>query len=99
MKRALILVAVLAAGTAMADDLVARNGSDSVRLTSRPCSTPEVLALLPADIHDQFQEAVAHVGGQTFRGCWILGPDDRVHLRYEDGDMGILRYGLFKPGV
>jgi hypothetical protein len=98
MKR-LIIAAVLAAGTAMAQDLVARNGSDYVRLSSKPCSTPAVLALLPAELHDQFQEAVSQVEGKTFRGCWMMLPDGRVFLKYEDNDIGVLRYGLFKPGV
>jgi hypothetical protein len=97
MKRA-IIAALIAAGPVMADDLVARNGDDYVRLTSRPCSTPEVLALLPADMHEHFQDAVTHVGGQTFRGCWVLGPDGIVRLRYEDGDAGIVPAHLFKPG-
>jgi hypothetical protein len=99
MKRALVLAAVIAAGSAMAGELVARSGSDYVRITDKPCTTAEVLALLPADMHDKFQEATAQVDGKTFQGCWLMGQDERVYLRYSDGDMGILRYSLFKPGV
>jgi hypothetical protein len=99
MKRVIIIAALLAAGTAMAQDLVARNGSDYVRLSSKPCSTPAVLALLPAELHDQFQDAITYVGGQNFRGCWMRVPGGQVFLRYEDGDAGLVRYDQFKPSV
>ncbi|MBI3150101.1 MAG: hypothetical protein HYZ17_16475 [Betaproteobacteria bacterium] len=99
MKRALVFAAVLAAGLAMAEDRVAREGNDYVRIRTSPCSSAQVLALLPEEMHDQFQDAVSQVDGKTFRGCWMLLPDGRVFLKYEDNDIGVLRYGLFKPGV
>ena len=99
MKRVLMLAAVLAAGLAVADDRVARTGADFVRIRTLPCSSPEVLALLSAELHDRFQEAVTSVEGKTFRGCWTLLPDGRVFLRYEDGDAGMVPLREFKPGT
>ncbi len=97
--KALLIAAAIAAGSAMADDMVARTGSDYVRITSSPCSTPEVLALLPQSLKEQFHDAITQVAGQTFRGCWARLPDGSVFLRYEDGDAGLVPYRDFRPGV
>ena len=88
--RLLVLCAALAAATpVLAENLVARNGQDTVRLADAPCASEAVLSKLPAQQHAHFKAATAVVDGQTFNACWrAMG--GRAHLFYEDGDMGVI---------
>lgn len=88
--RLLVLCAALAAAApALADELVARNGEDMVRLADAPCASEAVLSRLPPQHHQHFKAATAVVEGRTFAACWrAMG--GRAHLFYEDGDMGII---------
>jgi hypothetical protein len=99
MKRFLVfIIAMLCWGGALADDLVARNGNDTVRLTQQACHT-EVLPLLamvyPAAA-ERFRAAYAQVDGADYRACWILRPDGKVLLQYEDTDAGLIPWADFK---
>lgn len=88
--RLLVLCAALAAAApALADELVARNGDDMVRLADAPCASEAVLSKLPPQQHASFKAATAVVGGQTFTACW-RAVGGRAHLFYEDGDMGVI---------
>lgn len=97
MKYALLLCAALAAAApAMADELVARNGDDSVRLGEAPCTSQLVLSRLDKQMHEQYKNASASVGGQQFSACWrVVG--NAAHLLYEDGDQGIIPLAELKP--
>jgi hypothetical protein len=96
MKYALLFCAALAAAPAFADDLVARNGSDSVRLGETPCTSELVLSRLEKQAHDHYKSASALVDGQNFVACWrVVG--NAAHLLYEDGDQGVIPLAELKP--
>ena len=90
--------AALAAAPAMADELVASNGQDSVRLSDKPCSNEQVLKQLQPAFRGKMKDASAVVGGQPFRACWIVDGDS-AHLLYEDGDQGLIPLAEFKQPV
>ena len=89
MKFALLCAAALAAAPVLADELVASNGDDSVRLTDQPCSNEQVLQQLTPRIREMMKDASAVVGGQQFRACWVVDGQS-AHLLYEDGDQGLI---------
>jgi hypothetical protein len=96
MKIALLCAtAALAAAPVFADELVASNGQDSVRLTDKPCSAEPVLQRLTPKIREMMREANAVVSGQQFRACWVVNGDS-AHLLYEDGDQGLIPLTDFK---
>ena len=95
MKFALLCAAALAAAPVMADELVASNGQDSVRLTDKPCSSEQVLQKLTPKFRELMRDAKAVVGGQPFSACWIVDGDS-AHLLYEDGDQGLIPLSDFK---
>lgn len=101
MKFALLSCAAalaLAAVPAMADELVASNGQDSVRLTDKPCASDQVLQRLTPRLRDMMRDASATVGGQQFHACWVVD-GDAAHLLYEDGDQGLIPLSDFKQPV
>lgn len=89
MKFALLCAAALIAAPVMADELVASNGQDSVRLTDKPCSSDQVLERLSPKARELMRDANAVVNGQPFRACWIVDGES-AHLLYEDGDQGLI---------
>jgi len=95
MKFALLCAAALVAAPALADELVASNGTDSVRLSDKPCSSEQVLKRLTPRFREVMRDATATVGGQMYRACWITN-GDAAHLLYEDGDQGIIPLADFK---
>lgn len=87
--RYVLLCAALAVTPAFADDLIARSGSDTVRLADSPCSSEQVLKHLQPQMHAQFRAASAVVEGRSFSACWrVMG--QVAHLLYEDGDQGVI---------
>lgn len=95
MRFALLCAAALLAAPAMADELVAKNGSDQVRLTNSPCVNEQVLNRIKPDSRAALRDASATVSGQTFRACWIPN-GNAAHLLYEDGDQGVIPLSDFK---
>lgn len=96
MKPVLLLCAALAAAPAFADDLVAHNGNDSVRLGEAPCTSQLVLSRLQPNMHEHYKSATAVVEGTNFVACWrVVG--NAAHLLYEDGDQGIIPLSELKP--
>ncbi len=87
--RAGILGASLAAGTAMAADLVAYEGKDMIRLTSQSCTNAAVLERLHPQVQPQFRQADAVLQGQRYTACWSMTPT-AAYLVYEDGDEGLV---------
>lgn len=95
MRFSLLCAAALLATPAMADELVASNGTDSVRLTDSPCSSEPVLNRLQPKFHSILRAASATVQGQTYKACWVV-QGNVAHLLYEDGDQGIIPLSDFK---
>jgi hypothetical protein len=79
-----------------AADMRANNGRDSITLTDRPCSNPEVVKRLRPEVVDQFHAARARIGNDDFAGCWIEYGED-AFVMYEDGDKGLVPLSEFKP--
>jgi len=94
--KTIVLCAALATAPAMAGDLVARNGGDSVRLGDAPCTSELVLGLLEPRLQAKYKAASAVVKGQTFTACWRK-TGNVAHLLYEDGDQGIVPMAELKP--
>lgn len=94
--KSLLLCVSLAVAPAMAADLVARQGGDTVRLADGPCTSQIVLGLLDPKLHSQYKAASAEVQGRTFAGCWRK-TGSVAHLMYEDGDEGIVPLAELKP--
>ena len=92
----LLLCAALVAVPAFADDLVARQGGDTVRLNEKPCTSEMVLRQLPTDLHGEFKAASAVVDGKTFTACWRMA-GNAAYLVYEDGDQGVIPLAELKP--
>lgn len=91
---ALVMAPVLAS----AQEMVARQGNDSVRLSDSACESPLVLGRLSPDTHPMYKKASAEVGGQTFSACWaVVG--NAAHLVYEDGDQGVIPLAELKPAM
>jgi len=96
MKTLIIIAALAIAAPAMAGDLVARQGEDTIRLIDAPCSSEVVLGKVPPQFHSQFMQATAIVQGHTFAACWRKA-GGAAHLIYEDGDQGIVPLSDLKP--
>jgi hypothetical protein len=96
----LFLVAALFCGRAFADDFIARQGADSVRLTAAACPA-EIAAVVPESWRDKAQAAHAIVNGKQYPACWAARSDGWVILQYADGDVGMARLESFRraPGV
>ena len=89
--KAFVICAALAAALApaFADELVARDGDDSVRLGEAPCASQPVLEKLEPKTRGEFKAASAVVQGQKFVACWReMG--SAAYLIYEDGDQGVI---------
>ena len=95
MRIALLCAAALLATPVLADELVAFNGNDSVRLSDAPCTSEEVLNRLKPQFRTVLRDASAVVQGQSFKACWIPAGDS-AHLLYEDGDQGLIPLSDFK---
>ena len=96
MKTLLICAALVAAAPAFAQDLVARQGGDSVRLNDGPCTSPQVLGRIQPQQADEYKAATAVVDGQNFSACW-RPVGNAAHLMYEDGDQGLIPLAELKP--
>jgi hypothetical protein len=91
--RKLLMALALACAPAYAD-MVVRDGKDYIRISQAPCS-PEVLAHIPPQFHDQFQKAVAELDGKQHVGCWMVRPDALVLVVYADGDAALIPIRFF----
>ncbi len=89
MKALILCAAVVVAPVAFADDLIARQGEDSVRLTDAPCVSEQVLVRLAPQAHETLRAATAVFQGRNFAACWRPVGGMAV-LIYEDGDQGII---------
>jgi hypothetical protein len=89
-------VASFALTPAFAQDLIARQGDDSVRLSEEACKSELVLSRIEAGTAKEFRAASAVFQGQRFQACWrMMG--NAAYLVYEDGDQGIIPADELKP--
>jgi hypothetical protein len=97
--KAVVFCATLAAFTAapsFAQDLIARQGDDSVRLSEEACKSELVISRLEPGMAEEFHAASAVFQGQRFQACWrMMG--NAAYLIYEDGDQGIIPATELKP--
>ncbi len=91
-------LATFAVAPSFAQELVARQGNDSVRLSDSACSSQEVIKRLEPGTADEYKAASAEFQGQRFTACWrVMG--NVAHLVYEDGDQGIIPMQELKPDM
>ena len=95
MRFALLCAAALIAAPALAEEVVASNGDDSVRLSDAPCSSQLVLNALEPSLRPVLRDASATVQGRVFKACWIVH-GNAAHLLYEDGDQGLIPLSDFR---
>ncbi|MCE3269824.1 MAG: hypothetical protein K0S57_221 [Ramlibacter sp.] len=99
--KAFVICAALATSAvapAFAQELVARQGDDSVRLSDSACKSELVLGRLEPGVAKQYRSASALFQGQRFVACWRL-VGNAAHLVYEDGDQGIIPATELKPDL
>lgn len=93
-----LALAAAAAAPAFADELVARQGNDSVRLSDSACQSELVLARVEPGEHGEYKAATAEFQGQNYVACWrTMG--NVAHLVYEDGDQGIIPLQELTPAL
>jgi hypothetical protein len=93
-----VAFAATAAAPAFAQELVATQGSDSVRLSDGACQSERVLARVEPGSQDEYKAATAQFQGQSFVACWrTMG--NVAHLVYEDGDQGIIPLQELRPAL
>jgi hypothetical protein len=102
MKAAVFCAALAAAAFAttpsFAQELVARQGDDSVRLSEAACNSELVLRRIDPAAAGEYKAASAVFQGQRFTACWrMMG--NVAHLVYEDGDQGIIPVAELKPDL
>jgi len=90
------MCSALVAAPAFANDLVARQGSDVIRLVNAACTSEGVLSRVSPQMRSQFRAAQATVDGRTYAACWRMTPS-AAHLVYEDGDQGLVPLSALKP--
>lgn len=89
-------LAAFAAAPSFAQDLIARQGDDSVRLSEEACKSELVLSRIEAGTAGEYRAASAVFQGQRFQACWrMMG--NAAYLVYEDGDQGIIPAHELKP--
>ena len=91
-------LAAFAAAPVFAEELIARQGSDTVRLSDSACKSELVLSRLDSRAKAEYRAATAYFQGQNFVACWrVMG--NVAHLVYEDGDQGIIPIQELKPAM
>jgi hypothetical protein len=89
-------LATFAAVPCFAQDLIARQGDDSVRLSEDTCKSQLVLSRLEPGMGEHFRAASAMFQGQRYQACWrMMG--NAAYLIYEDGDQGVIPAAELKP--
>jgi hypothetical protein len=89
-------LASFAVAPAFAQDLIARQGDDSVRLSEAACKSELVLSRLEPGTANAFRAASAVFQGQRYQACWVM-VGESAYLVYEDGDQGIIPAQELKP--
>lgn len=96
MRRFIVAALLCAAGSSFAQDsMVARFGSDSVRIYPVACKSKVILGNAPAELREALGRAVAWISGKSYEACWTAAMGGVV-LFYEDGDQGMVPAQEFK---
>lgn len=90
------VAAAFAVAPSFAQDLIARQGDDSVRLSNDTCKSELVLSRIEPGTAEEFHAASAMFQGQRFQACWRM-VGNAAYLVYEDGDQGIIPASELKP--
>ena len=98
MRLALACALTLLGAPVLAEEMVAINGNDSVRLYDSPCTSQKVLERVTPELPAALKDASAVVQGQPYKACWIID-GDAAHLLYEDGDQGLIPLEAFKAPI
>lgn len=93
-----VLLLLALAHNAEAGELVAKNGSDYVRLHERSCEHEAITPRLGPLSREHYQAASSVVNGKKYAACWA-DPGGQIHLIYEDGDQGLIPARDFKEEV
>ena len=93
---AAVALAAATAAPAFAQELVARQGDDSVRLSDSDCTSQMVLSRIEPGTADQYHAASAVFQGQRFQACWRM-VGNAAYLVYVDGDQGLIPAQDLKP--
>lgn len=104
MLRSLICAALVAAGPALAGDLVLKNKDNGaeLRLYETQCSHGETMALLKEEWRAKFKNARVRDerGHILFYGCWILHDEETVVVFLQDGShIGLSRSAFTDPSI
>lgn len=92
------LVAASFAMSAQSETMIARQGSDWVRVTDAPCTNEKVLSHLAAGAGKQFRAATSGISGAPYAACWV--PSGKMaFMVYEDGDKGLIPLAEFKEDL
>ena len=89
-------LATFAVAPTFAQDLIARQGDDSVRLSEDSCKSDLVLSRIESGTAGEYRAASAVFQGQRFQACWRM-VGNAAYLVYEDGDQGIIPAHELKP--
>jgi hypothetical protein len=98
MRKAIIaLILLLVAAPVLAEDLVYRNGTLTIRISDSPC-TSEVLgtAIKGMDAVGPVKAAQVMIRQQRLAACWALDADGDVLLVDQQGDGGFMPREWFK---
>lgn len=95
--RAILLILAFLCVPALADDLIYKQGTLSVRLTQAPCTSP-ALALMLAQLDNTAEprRAIVHHGRELVESCWGIDTDADIVLADAKGGSGFLPHDWFK---
>jgi hypothetical protein len=81
---------------AIQNEMIARQGSDSVRLTHQSCPQ-EVLNHVDQGSRGHFRRAYVSFQAVDYVACWAMRSDGIVFVQYSDGDGGLIPSQMFVP--
>jgi hypothetical protein len=94
--RSLLIAALLAAGPALADDMVFQGDGFLVRLEPTACLHENVLDKIKPEHHGAFRHGYVIVRGKTLNLCWTVAQPGEITVIDQDGDVGGLPISGFK---
>jgi hypothetical protein len=94
--RALLLAGLLASAPALADDLILRDGQNTIRLSTAPCHHSKVIDLLRPEFREQFRHGFGVFNGRQVGLCWILSDPLTVTVVDDEGDSGAIPLAAFR---
>lgn len=97
MKALILVAALMAAGPALADDMVFKSESTTVRLTEASCEQASFQAVLAQVKPEPARVAVVTFNGRHIPACWVAHQESgNVAIVDADGDMGLIPMAEFK---